>query len=155
MMSFDVNFRPGLWRPAVAAPILAALANQADIVFVGLDEAETLWGSTCAADVRTVINRPDQLIVKDGAVGATLFSPTATAFEPATPIEIVEPVGAGDAFAAGYLFGLLTDRPPADRLRIGHRLACAALRTTADVGAPLAMADLPSFPIAEEDPDEF
>jgi 2-dehydro-3-deoxygluconokinase len=135
IMSFDVNYRPRLWDPATAAPILAALANQADIVFVGLDEAAVLWGTAGAAEVRQVIDRPVALIVKDGPVGATAFDAADVTFEPSTPIEIVEPVGAGDAFAAGYLYGLLTDQPTAKRLRLGHQLACAAMRTTADVGA--------------------
>jgi 2-dehydro-3-deoxygluconokinase len=54
----------------------------------------------------------------------------------------VEAVGAGDAFAAGYLFGLLDGRTEAERLRYGHRLAANALRTAADVGAPISIADL-------------
>jgi 2-dehydro-3-deoxygluconokinase len=150
-MSFDVNYRPALWTPTDAGPVLAGLANQADIVFVGLDEAQALWGVDTAADVRAVLDRPAQLIVKDGPVGATLFSADGTAFEPATPIEIVEPVGAGDAFAAGYLYGLLTDHTPTARLRLGHLLAVTALRTTADVGTPLTPADLLSVVGSRED----
>ncbi len=34
------------WDAAVAAPALQELAEQADIIFVGRDEAETLWGTT-------------------------------------------------------------------------------------------------------------
>jgi 2-dehydro-3-deoxygluconokinase len=134
VMSFDVNYRPRLWQPHVAAPILAALANLADVVFVGRDEAAVLWGTETAADIRTLINRPAHLVVKDSDVGATAYDPDGVTFEAALPVEVLEPVGAGDAFAAGYLFGLLTDRPAAARLRLGHRLAAAALTTVADVG---------------------
>jgi 2-dehydro-3-deoxygluconokinase len=150
-MSFDVNYRPRLWAPAVAGPVLLALACHADLVFVGLDEAATLWGTTSAADVRTLISGPD-LVVKDGAVGATAFTATGVAFEPSIPLEIVEAVGAGDAFAAGYLHGLLSDRPAAERLRLGHLLARAALRTTADVGLPLTAAELSAL---RRDSDAF
>jgi 2-dehydro-3-deoxygluconokinase len=73
------------------------------------------------------------LVVKDGAVGATSFHPAGTTFEPAPPVDVIEPVGAGDAYAAGYLAGLLQDLPEPDRLRLGHRLAGAALRVTGDV----------------------
>jgi len=141
-MSFDVNFRPTLWEPSQAGPLLAALANLADVVFVGLDEAQVLWGAASAADVREAIDKPAQLVVKDGAVGATLFDGDDVLFEPVTPIEVVEPVGAGDAFAAGYLYGLLTGCPPGERLRYGHLLAGAALATTADVGVPLTPTQL-------------
>jgi 2-dehydro-3-deoxygluconokinase len=148
-VSFDVNYRPALWRPDEAAPVLAALANQADVVFVGLDEAQALWGVASAAEVRTVLPAPVQLVVKDGPVGASLFDRDGVAFQPATPIEVVEPVGAGDAFAAGYLYGLLTGRAGGDRLRYGHLLASAALSTTADVGVPVTPADLLSASFEE------
>lgn len=42
-VSFDVNYRPKLWPVAEAADVLADFARQADIVFVGRDEAQTLW----------------------------------------------------------------------------------------------------------------
>jgi 2-dehydro-3-deoxygluconokinase len=139
--SFDVNYRPRLWPPADAGPVLADLANHADVVFVGRDEAAVLWGTDAALEVRELISAPAVLVVKDGGVGATEFGPGGVTFEPATPVEIVEPVGAGDAFAAGYLCGLLADRPPSERLRLGHQLASLALMTAADVGAP------PTFPL--------
>ncbi|WP_051572351.1 sugar kinase [Cryptosporangium arvum] len=127
--SFDVNYRPGLWPVERAAPVLAALARRADVVFVGLDEAQTLWGVRTAADVRELLPEPGRVIVKDGAVGAY----SDAEFVPAPAVEVVEPVGAGDAFAAGYLFGLVRDAPEAERLRLGHRVAGAALRVTGDV----------------------
>jgi Entner-Doudoroff aldolase len=73
-LSFDVNYRPSLWPEGAAAPTLRALANRADIIFVGLDEAQSLWGCTTAQDVRTVLPDPGRLIVKDSDVGATEFS---------------------------------------------------------------------------------
>lgn len=154
-MSFDVNYRPRLWSTTQAAPVLASLANQADIVFVGLDEAATLWGTTTPEQVRDLLDRPTVLVVKDGPVGATAFSPDRVTFEPALPIEVVEPVGAGDAFAAGYLFGTLTDRSPRERLRLGHHLAADALLTVADTGIPPLMAELLAAVTDREDPHEF
>src|SRR5205085_4447622 len=67
---FDVNHRPRLWAPEVAAPVLLALARQADTVFVGLDEAQTLWGTATADDVRRLIGGTGVLVVKDAAIGA-------------------------------------------------------------------------------------
>jgi 2-dehydro-3-deoxygluconokinase len=135
LLSFDVNYRPGLWRDDDPAAVLAELARAADIVFVGLDEAGDLWQAGTAAEVRARLPQPGQLIVKDAAVGATLFAADQPAvFEPAVPVEVVEHVGAGDAFAAGYLHGLLIGLGPADRLRLGHVLAGASLRVTSDVG---------------------
>lgn len=142
VMSFDVNHRPGLWRARDAAGVLADLANQADLVFVGLDEAAALWGTRTPDEVREVIGGPGTVVVKDGGTGATAYVGPTTYAVPAPAVEIVEPVGAGDAFAAGYLFGLLTGHDPETGLRLGHRMAGVALRTAADVGALPAAADL-------------
>jgi 2-dehydro-3-deoxygluconokinase len=160
-MSFDVNYRPRLWSVERAAPVLATLANQADLVFVGLDEAATLWGTTTPKQVREVLDRPAMVVVKDGATGATAFGPGGTlgsdhaVFEPALPVEVVERVGAGDAFAAGFLYGTLTGRTVRERLRFGHHLAADALLTVADVGTPRVLAELLEAVIDREDPHEF
>jgi len=133
-MSFDVNFRPALWSAADAAPVLADLANQADLVFVGLDEAQTLWQTGTPDDVRARLPRPATLVVKDGAVGVTSFTAEGTCFVPAPAVEVVEPVGAGDAFAAGYLYGVLRGLAEPARLRLGHLVAGSALRAVGDIG---------------------
>jgi 2-dehydro-3-deoxygluconokinase len=130
-----VNYRPGLWPVASAAPVLLELAARASIVLVGLDEARKLWGVSSAADVRALLPQPSVLVVKDAAVGATSFRAGSTDFVPTPPVEVVEPVGAGDAFAAGYLAGVLRDLPETDRLALGHRIAAAALSVTGDVAA--------------------
>lgn len=133
LLSFDINHRTALWPASVAAPVLRSLANRADIVFVGLDEAETLWGCRTPADVRDILPSPARLIVKDGDVGATQFSDVGEEFVPAIPTEVVEAVGAGDAFAAGYLYGVLTGAEIGDCLRGGHERAHLVLQSTSDV----------------------
>jgi 2-dehydro-3-deoxygluconokinase len=135
-VSFDVNYRPGLWDAATAGPALLSIANRSDIVFVGLDEAQALWGITAPEDVRALIPHPRTLIVKDGAVGATEFSGDRSTFVPAIPTVVVEPVGAGDAFAAGYLSAFLKGDAAAACLRAGHARAVLVLQSTSDV--PLA-----------------
>ncbi|QDZ14661.1 sugar kinase [Humibacter ginsenosidimutans] len=136
LLSFDVNHRVPLWGPGIAAPALLALARRADLVFVGLDEAGSLWGCATADEVRTLLPDLSRLVVKDGAVGATEFDGTATTdvttFVPAIPTDVVEPIGAGDAFAAGYLAALLADADAEARLRAGHERAHPVLLSTSD-----------------------
>lgn len=134
IVSFDVNHRAALWSAAEAAPVLRRLAERADLVFVGRDEAETLWGCATAADARAHLPGVPTLVVKDGDVGATEFSDAGEVFVPAIPTEVVEVVGAGDAFAAGYLAALLAGAPASDRLLAGHRRASLVLRSTSDLG---------------------
>ncbi|MDT0328119.1 sugar kinase [Nocardiopsis lambiniae] len=144
LRSFDVNHRPALWPARVAAPILLDLARRADIVFVGRDEAERLWGTPTAEDVRAVLPEVPALVVKDAEHGATCFTAEETVFEPSPEVEVVEAVGAGDAFAAGYLSGLLDGLPTERRLRLGHAVAGAVLRSRSDTleGPPKEVAGI-------------
>jgi 2-dehydro-3-deoxygluconokinase len=136
LVSFDVNYRPALWPPATAGPALAALANRADLVFVGRDEAEALWGTATPDEIRAVVAGPATLVVKDGDVGATSYTPAGRVFVAAPPVTVVEPIGAGDAFAAGYLFGALRGLAEAARLSVGHRMAAVALSAPDDFAPP-------------------
>ncbi|WP_030491430.1 sugar kinase [Micromonospora chokoriensis] len=133
LVSFDVNHRARLWSAEQAAPVLRDLANRCDLVFVGQDEAQTLWGCTDPTAVRRVLPGPETVVVKDGAVGATaLLRDAEPVFVPAPRVPVVEPVGAGDAFAAGYLAGLLRGLDPVRRLRLGHLVAAQALTSSGD-----------------------
>ncbi|MBU3864777.1 sugar kinase, partial [Streptomyces sp. 4503] len=60
----------------------------------------------------------------------------AVTFEPAPRVDVVAPVGAGDAFAAGFLSGTLRGLPVAERLRHGHLMAAAALTVPGDLATP-------------------
>ncbi|MFI1759953.1 sugar kinase [Streptomyces sp. NPDC020571] len=134
-VSFDVNHRPALWPPDTAATVLRELADRADIVFVGLDEAQGLWGVDLrATDVRRLLSRPRVLVVKDGGRGATAFTGHGVCTVPALATEVVEPVGAGDAFAAGFLAGLCGGRDLTRALRLGHLTAASALKVVGDHG---------------------
>lgn len=134
LVSFDVNDRRALWSEEDAATTLARLANAADIALVGRDEAERLWGTATADEIRSSLPDCPLLVVKDGDVGATAYAGDAEAvFVPAPVVDVVEPVGAGDAFASGFLAATLDDLPLADRLQAGHDAAARVLVTVADL----------------------
>ncbi len=135
-ISFDVNHRPALWQDGTAATVLRDLADRADIVFVGLDEAQHLWGADLdAGGVRELLPRPRLLVVKDGGREATaLHGDGRMVTVPAPRTEVVEPVGAGDAFAAGFLAGLMRGGALTSALRLGHITAASALGVTGDHG---------------------
>ncbi|TPX00467.1 sugar kinase, partial [Schumannella luteola] len=131
-VSFDVNHRAALWPVETASRRLAELAARADLVFVGRDEAETLWGTATADEIRELLPGPAELVVKDGDVGATLFDADGVRFVPALRVEVLEAVGAGDAFAGGYLAARLEGASADERLRTGHVRAALVLQTTDD-----------------------
>jgi 2-dehydro-3-deoxygluconokinase len=131
-VSFDVNYRAPLWSVAHAAPILAGFAARADVVFVGRDEAEVLWGTATAAAIRQLLAKPERLVVKDADIGATEFIGETETFVASPVVSVVEPVGAGDAFAAGYLSALLRGSTSRESLEHGHSLAAIALGSVLD-----------------------
>ena len=134
LVSFDVNDRRPLWSREDAAQTLARLADAADITFVGRDEAERIWGTATPAQIRAFLPHCALLIVKDGDVGATAFEGDADpVFVPAPVVEVVEPVGAGDAFASGFLAATLDGADLADRLSAGHAAAERVLTIAADL----------------------
>lgn len=133
-VSFDVNLRPSLWSSDErAAAELLDIARRCDIVLVGRDEAEQLWGTATADAARAILPDVPHLVVKDADIEAVEFAGTARVAEAAQRVEVVEPVGAGDAFAAGWLSGLLLGEDSAARLRRGHAMAARALSSTHDV----------------------
>lgn len=133
LISFDVNYRPGLWTPQEAAERLFELAQQADILMVGRDEAEKLWGTHTAQRVRDLFPTVPQVIVKDADVGATGFVNGQEFFVPALKVRVVEPVGAGDSFAAGYLSAMLGGMSPEHGLKLGHLMAAYTLTHVGDL----------------------
>ncbi|MFJ5273444.1 sugar kinase [Streptomyces sp. NPDC088358] len=136
-VSFDVNHRPALWHDDSAATVLRDLADRADVVFVGLDEAQNLWGrDLTAGGVRELLPHPRIVVVKDGADSATAAVRDGdVVVVPALRTLVVEPVGAGDAFAAGFLAGLLRGEVLTRALRLGHITAVSALKVTGDHGS--------------------
>ncbi|MEV5158700.1 sugar kinase [Streptomyces sp. NPDC053728] len=144
LVSFDVNHRPGLWHDAEEGPeVLLALAGRCDLVFVGEDEAEEAWGVHGAEAIRAALPEPDVLVVKRGADGATVFSRTGDGVRqdtvttvPSLRVDVVAAVGAGDAFAAGFLSATLRELPVRDRARHGHLMAAAVLTVPGDLTGP-------------------
>ncbi|MGW2693161.1 sugar kinase [Streptomyces sp. NPDC001296] len=134
-VSFDVNHRAALWPGGTAASVLRELADRADVVFVGLDEAQVLWGADVTVPgIRELLPRPRTVVVKDGARAATALTTEGMCTVPALRTTVVEPVGAGDAFAAGFLAGLLRGTTTVRALRLGHITAVSALQVTGDHG---------------------
>jgi 2-dehydro-3-deoxygluconokinase len=142
LLSFDVNYRVGLWRRQDPA-VLLDLARRCDLVFVGADEARAAWGAPDPAAVRELLPEPSVLVVKDGGRGATAHTAEGACRVPAPSVEVADPVGAGDAFAAGFLSATLRGLPPRARLRHGHLAAAAALTAPGDLAEP------PARPLAD------
>lgn len=117
VVSLDVNHRALLWEAAEAGVALAPLLESVDVVFGG-DEELVLLAQQADGDVDLAVKavlagRPSVVVRKRGADGATVYGEFGTIDRPALAVTAVDPVGAGDAFVAGFLSGLLDDVDPA------------------------------------------
>jgi 2-dehydro-3-deoxygluconokinase len=132
VLSVDLNWRPALWRGR-DTDALIELLRAADVVLLGTDEAEVALGVSSPRAVREVVGPRARIVLKSDAHVATEVAPDGTTVDvPALQVEVVEPVGAGDGFAAGYLTGLLSGYDVVQRLRLGHLSAACVLAEPGD-----------------------
>jgi 2-dehydro-3-deoxygluconokinase len=117
-VSFDLNYRRALWSPEQAAPELTAAIRHSDVVFAGAEEAEMVVGTTDPVAAARALSElgPAQVLIKLGAAGGLALVDGAVLQQPAPSVAVVDTVGAGDAFVAGYLAELMTGAPVARRL---------------------------------------
>jgi 2-dehydro-3-deoxygluconokinase len=108
-VSLDANYRAALWTRADAARALRPLAEQADIIFAGLDEARLLIDEASADRAARELASlgAGTAIVTLGASGAIACVDGDLIRAPAVPVTAIDPIGAGDGFVSGYLAGLL------------------------------------------------
>lgn len=106
---FDPNLRLRLWSAERAAATMLPLLPAADIVLAGDGETRRLSGCGGFKDgARWFLDHGARLvIIKLGGDGAWATDGTQEWAAPAHPVTVVDPVGAGDAFAAGLLSGWL------------------------------------------------
>ncbi|SDQ47213.1 sugar kinase [Arthrobacter crystallopoietes] len=134
LVSFDVNFRAKLWTAEQAAETLPAIAACADVVIASEDELALAVPEAHDGEVAAAAALADkgvgQVIIKRGADGATGWIDGQPRHVAAHKVVVRDTVGAGDAFTAGYLSGLL------DGLDVQARLERGAILGAFAVGYP-------------------
>lgn len=134
-VSFDVNYRAKLWDAGAAGAALLPVLAELDVLFCKGADAALLFG--CAGEPRAQmealrrLSGAATLFCTYGERGAALLHGDAFHSLPAIPVQIVDRIGSGDAFAAGALDGLL-DGDPELGLRRGVALAAVALTQHGD-----------------------
>jgi len=145
VVSFDVNHRATLWSDAAAGPVLGRIAAAADLVFAGPEEAALVLGRAPPPPsyeegfeegevlARELAKRgPATVVVKLGALGALALSGDEVHRAPALPVAVVDPVGAGDAFVAGYLSEVVAGGAVPDALRTANACGGAVCGVAGD-----------------------
>lgn len=141
IVSFDVNYRSKLWDASTAGASLRPLIAEADILFCKSADAVRLFGChgsphELAAGLKK-LTRARAVYCTFGEQGAAVLSGDEFLHRPALPVQIMDRIGSGDAFAAGVLDAILDD----DRLGLASPVAQEGLRR----GVALAAIALAQF----------
>lgn len=133
---FDPNIRLKLWTPEEAREVLISIAGKCDIVLPGMEEGRLLTGQTTPEKIAdTLLQNGSKVgVVKLGEKGAYYATSSENGYVEASKVShIVDPLGAGDAFVAGFLSGLLREWSYKESVLLGNRVAAFALTVVGDV----------------------
>lgn len=138
-VSLDVNHRSKLWSRAAAEETLRPLVADADVLFASVDEAELfVHGSNDLEELARGLQAlgPSEVVLTRGGDGALAFDGTLHVAD-AIEVPVVDTLGAGDAFVAGYLAERLGGDDLPARLRTGTIAGAFACMSSSDwQGAP-------------------
>jgi 2-dehydro-3-deoxygluconokinase len=124
----DPNYRPALWSSPSEA---RAALPEADWVLCGADEGNLLFGTGSPEELATAVGA--NAVIRVGDRGALVSTDEGLVEVRPPRLEVVvDEVGAGDGFAAGFAYGLLRGWEPARCAHAGNVVAAGALRGGGD-----------------------
>jgi 2-dehydro-3-deoxygluconokinase len=151
---FDPNMRFRLWTADQARPVFLDLAKKCDVLVPSMAEAQILTGCT---DVEAMLDGlralgPSRVILKAGDQGAWYDGGEERGFCPCFPVTEIDPVGAGDAFCAGLISGLLDDCSLPEAVTRGAALGAFCVATFGDYQGLPDRATLEEFLTGKQTP---
>ena len=126
----QVSLDPGELYARRGMSVVLPLIKRTSILFATAEEISTLTGS---ADYRRGCRKiallgPAMVVCKRGKEGAYLYSQEGEKeFLPAEETAVVDNTGAGDVYNAGFLAGILLERPLDECLAFAHKAAAKSL----------------------------
>lgn len=100
---------------------LAPIIDGCDLLVLNKEEAEAMTGEarTCPDQVKALHRFAKRVIVTDGPNTVHAYDGASCCEVTPPKVKVVEPTGAGDAFASGVLTGLLLKRGLCDAIKLG------------------------------------
>ncbi|MFC4402751.1 sugar kinase [Gracilibacillus xinjiangensis] len=134
---FDPNLREKLWTSKEKAKqVMLEIAAQADIVLPGLSEAAYLFGEEEPEVYGSNLLElgAEIVILKAGKKGTYYFTKEQSGFVASFPVDqVIDPVGAGDGFAAGFTSGLLDGIAIEEAVKRGNAIGAMVTMVNGDV----------------------
>lgn len=133
-VSFDPNLRLKLWSVNEARSTLLAIAEQADYFLPGLDELRLLYQMEHLEELIPELNKlPAVSVIKGGDNATYLLEKGALLEVPYFQVKhVIDTVGAGDGFCAGFLTGLLQGRSHEEAVRMGNLVGSMVIQAPGD-----------------------
>jgi 2-dehydro-3-deoxygluconokinase len=137
-VSFDVNYRAALWSAADARAFAEATLPRARYVFLGRTEARTVFGLEGEAEavLDALARRAPEATVGllDGAAGSTVLD-GGRFWRPTIhhAVQVVDPIGAGDAYVAGFVWATLTGRAAQEAVNVAATVAALKCSNWGDI----------------------
>jgi 2-dehydro-3-deoxygluconokinase len=148
VISVDPNYRALLWPDrAVARERLRELLRFADVVLLSEEDADLLFDTTDPTSVRQALRHFDAhtVVLKRGAAGAIAWRGEETVDIGGAPVaKEVDPVGAGDAFNAGFLAATMRGLDLRDATRCGAWCGARAVEQVGESSGSPTLAQLPT-----------
>lgn len=134
LVSVDLNFRRALWSEKEARGEFRFLASKADIVFATEEEARIACDASDAASLARELASlgGGKAVVKRGELGAVAYIQGQVHVVEAVPVVAVDSVGAGDAFAGGFLAALIRGGDSSESLRWAALMGAWSVATRGD-----------------------
>ena len=155
LVSIDLNYRSALWSVADAAPEFRSLISLADVLFATSTEAKIAVDGNSPEELAAQLRAlgAQHVILKMGSKGGLYTHGTVSL--PIVPFAVhaVDDVGAGDAFAAGYLSSLILGGDVAQNVKWAAALGALAVSTSGDWEGSPTMAELEAFLKSSPDSD--
>ncbi|SES06453.1 sugar kinase [Salipaludibacillus aurantiacus] len=135
---FDPNVRMKLWKDKdEAASVLNDIAAQSDVILIGDAEGHLLTGTNEPAEIADFYKRlapGTTVVVKLGAEGAYYSNGEESAFVSGFPVsKVVDPIGAGDSFAAGFISAQLRGLDLYSSVRMGNAAGAITVQVSGDI----------------------
>jgi 2-dehydro-3-deoxygluconokinase len=143
----DVNHRARLWSDADATAALLDVVRDCDFVFASEHEAALLVGDVepeKAARALTALG-PSHAVVKRGELGYLGCVEGEVFADVAVSVPVADPVGAGDAFVAGYPASWLSGASPSECLRTANLAGAFVVAVPGDWEGLPTLAELAAF----------
>src|SRR5881628_2958370 len=148
-VSFDVNYRATLWSPPEARAFLEPVLTGVRYLFIGQGEAQTLFGFAGSPeqtlDGLARLAPKATISLQRGEEGSTVLDGGRLIRPSRRPVvQVVDPIGAGDAYAAGFLWATLRGRGLQEAVDAGTAVAALKCSTWGDIAlvSPQDVADV-------------